>query len=305
MSFESSYQERSYQRQADTFKEHATGEKRELHAKTWLEKDTVDAWRHQRMHQVISPILSTDRKARWLTVGDGRYGREARFIIENGSDALASDICDILLKEATDSGYISEFKKENAESLSFRDNEFDYVFCKESYHHFPRPMVALYEMLRVARKGVCLIEPNDVNINNKYVAKFIRKILNFYKRRIRKPGVPRHAFEESGNYVFCISREEIEKVALGLDYKLVAFKGINDAYSTGVEYEKISENGPLQKKVKKSIRHNDFLCRLGLKDYGMLAAVILKHEPSEELIRRLADEGYQVVHIPKNPYCLE
>ena len=54
---------------------------------------------------------------------------------------LVTDISSNLLKEAKDIGYISKYKQENAESLSFQDDEFDYVFCKESYHHFPRPMM--------------------------------------------------------------------------------------------------------------------------------------------------------------------
>lgn len=55
----------------------------------------------------------------------------------------------------------SNYSVENAESLSFRDNEFEVAFCKEAYHHFPRPFLALYEMLRVASKAVVLAEPND------------------------------------------------------------------------------------------------------------------------------------------------
>ena len=67
----------------------------------------------------------------------------------------ATDIAEVLLKEAKEEGYIKAYSKENAESLSFADNEFDFVFCKESYHHFPRPMIALYEILRVVKRGLC------------------------------------------------------------------------------------------------------------------------------------------------------
>ena len=159
------FQEKSYERHSEHFKEYCTGGAKEKHAKTWFEKDTVDAWRHQRMYQILDPILKV-KSSKWLTVGDGRYGKDAKYIIDNGCEALATDISDALLQEAKNIGYINEFKKENSESLSFDDSKFDYVFCKESYHHFPRPMLALYEMLRVASKGVILIEPNDRYINN-------------------------------------------------------------------------------------------------------------------------------------------
>jgi hypothetical protein len=41
-----------------------------------------------------------------------------------------------------------------------------------------------------------------------------------------------------------ISRREIEKVALGTNYKMVAFKRFNDPYlAGGAEYAKLSEAG--------------------------------------------------------------
>lgn len=295
-----SFQEKSYQQHSEHFNEYSPGGKKEAHAKTWFEKDTVDAWRHQRMYQVLDPILIADPGAKWLTVGDGRYGKDAKYILEKGCDALASNISDVLLKEAKDLGYISEYKKENAESLSFQDSEFDYVFCKESYHHFPRPMIALYEMLRVASKGVLLIEPNDACINNKFSEILFRNLKNIIKLLLRrKIDIP---FEESGNFIFSISRREIEKVALGLNYKIIAFKGINDRYFAGVEYEKLSEKGPLQKKVRVLINIANFLCKLGFMDYGILAAIIFKKEPSKELVQQLTKEGYDIIHLPDNPY---
>lgn len=302
MSSKETFQEKSYRQHYEHFAEYSYGGKKEAHAKTWFEKDTVDAWRHQRMYQLLDPILIADPKARWLTVGDGRYGKDANYILGKGCDALSSDISDYLLKEAKDIGYISEYKKENAESLSFKDSEFDYVLCKESYHHFPRPMLALYEMLRVANKGVILIEPNDNYINNKISEILFKKLKNIIKYLLRKNITNRHSFEESGNYVFCISRREIEKVALGLNYRIVAFKGINDAYFVGVEYEKLSEQGPLQKKVRLLISIANNLCKIGVMDYGIIAAMIFKKEPSKELLQQLAKNSYEIIHLPDNPY---
>lgn len=301
MSRDGSFQEKSYRQHAQHFKQFSSGGKKELHAKTWFEKDTVDAWRHQRMYKVVDPILMSEINAKWLTVGDGRYGNDAKYILDKGCKAIASDISDSLLKEANDIGYIFEYKKENAESLSFKDSEFDYVLCKESYHHFPRPMIALYEMLRVADKAILIIEPNDYYINNKISEIICRKVKHVIKILLRIKS-DRHTFEDSGNYVFRIYRREIEKVALGLNYKMVAFKGINDAYLQGVEYEKISDNGPLQKKVKALINVENFLCKLGLMDYGIIAAIIFKREPSKELLQKLSEVGYEIIQLPENPH---
>lgn len=295
------FQKKSYKQHSEHFKEYTKDGEKAAHAKTWLEKDTVDAWRHQRMYQALDPILVTEPQATWLTVGDGRYGKDSKYITEKGCDALATDISEHLLKEAKDLGYITKYKVENAESLSFHDSAFDYVFCKESYHHFPRPMLALYEMLRVAKSGVLLIEPNDAYITNRYLEILFRSLKNTIKFIIGKKN-NKHSFEESGNYVFSISRREIEKVALGLNYNTVAFKGINDAYLSGVEYEKISAKGLLQKKVIGLISIRNFLCKIGLMDYGLLAAIIFKEEISKALLQQLIVEGYKIIRLPKNPH---
>lgn len=298
-----SFHEQSYELHERQFTAFAAGGCREGHARTWLEKETVDAWRHDRMYQSLGAILVADSKADWLTVGDGRYGNDAGFLLQQGCNAVASDISDLLLKEANEKGHIAEYKKENAEALSFRDDEFDYVLCKESYHHFPRPMLALYEMLRVAKKGVCLIEPNDAYVNPTWTTHLFGDARRAIKVLLRGR-TARHMFEESGNYVFSISRREIEKVAVGLNCEVVAFKGINDAYFDGVERERLSENGPLQKKVKRRIAIANLLCRLGLMDFGLLSAIIFKLAPSEEMLQCLSAQGYEVEKLPRNPHIL-
>ena len=304
MNSKRNFEEVSYERNSENFNECILGGKGANFSRTWLETDTVEAWRHQRMYQSIDPILKTEPEAKWLTVGDGRYGNDAKYILDKGCEALPTDISDYLLKEAKDAGYIPDYRKENAEFLTFKDSEFDYVFCKESYHHFPRPMKALYEMLRVARKGVVLIEPNDKYINNnnsKFTEKFFRNLKDILKTLIKR-NRNKHSFEEVGNYKYSISRREIEKVALGLNYKMVAFKGINDAYAKGVENEKLSVNGPLQKAIKKSISIKNLLVKIGFTDYYLLAAIIFKQEPSKNLLHNLSINGFKIVNLPGNPY---
>lgn len=54
-----------------------------------------------------------------------------------------------------------KWKYENAESLSFEDQSFDYVVIHAAIHHASSPHKVLTEMYRVARKGVLAIEPCD------------------------------------------------------------------------------------------------------------------------------------------------
>src|SRR5258708_23326757 len=301
MSAKQNFQNKSYNLHAENFKEFSKGSVKERLAKTWLEKDTVDAWRHARMYRNLDPILTDEPHAKWLTVGDGRYGRDAKYILDKGGHALPTDISETLLKEAKDADYIHDYSVENAESLSFGDSEFDYVLCKESYHHFPRPTIGLYEMLRVASKGVFLIEPNDIYAAYDLPKMVARSAKNMLKRLLGKKSA-NHVFEIAGNYVYTLSRREIEKVALGLNYKVVAFKGLNDTYLAGGEYEKLSDNGPLQRKVRNTLGLKDLLARLGFQDPGMLIAIIFKQTPSKNLCDSLAEEGFLIINLPENPY---
>lgn len=57
------------------------------------------------------------------------------------------------------------FRNENAECLDFDTRSFDLVYCKEGLHHLARPILGLYEMLRVCRRGAIFIEPNHTWLN--------------------------------------------------------------------------------------------------------------------------------------------
>ena len=129
----------------------------------------------------LKKIVEFDKNFKWLTVGDGRFGSDAMKLIEYGAtNVLCTDLDDYLIKYSAKKKEINNYKKENAENLTFSDNEFDFVLCKESYHHFPRPMLALTEMFRVAKIGVILIEPRDYYIDRPLFS-FVNKTVNLFK----------------------------------------------------------------------------------------------------------------------------
>ena len=270
-------------------------------AKTWLNPDTVGAWRQTRVYKSLDPLLGAYPEATWVTVGDGRYGRDANYIKEKGLKVLATNISDVLLKEAKEIGYIDAYSQENAENLSFSDREFDFVLCKEAYHHFPRPMIALYEMLRVAQKRIVLIEPTDEYWASSFSEVLLMNIKNLVKTILGKK-VVRHNYEEVGNYVYSISPREIEKVAVAMNFNAVAFKGINDYYQPGVEDEKATNNSKLFKKIKRKISFQNWQCRLKLKQYSSTTAIIFKEKLKSDIAEELRKQGYKVIFLPSNPY---
>ena len=283
-------------------------------AETWTREGTVDAWRHERMYRCLDPVLKSFPGARWMTVGDGRYGTDAHYLGQHGASAVATDISDTMLKRAHAEGYIRAFQKENAERLSFADDSFDFALCKEAYHHFPRPMLALYELLRVAKRGIAFVEPDETPIlmGGKHVAKMIVKELlirvglgRFFRERatgIIDTGA--NWYEDVGNFGFCISRREVERVALGLNLPHVAFKGMNDSYIEGVENEPATDDSALFKKIKSDIAALDRQSACGLSGgrpkllVGMIFKEALEAAPRAALVA----DGFDVVDLPRNPY---
>ena len=294
----------SYRAHERGYDAYSPGGEKAQRAAAWLTPGTVNHWRFERMYRLADPVLQAYPGASWLTVGDGRYGLDAQYLTAHGAKALPTDIAVSLLAEAKKQGRITAFNKENAESLSFADHSFDFVLCKESYHHFPRPMKALHEMLRVARCGVLLIEPNDHECPDTAAATLSRLIKNAIKRLLGRPANG-HRFEELGNYVYGISRREIEKVALGMGLPTVAFRGLNDFYLPGVESAEANEDNDLFRKVRAQIRKFDWLCRLGINQYGLLSALILKDGARPQLYSSLEAAGFDVVSLPRSPIFTE
>jgi ubiquinone/menaquinone biosynthesis C-methylase UbiE len=103
----------------------------------------------------------------------------------------------------------------------------DYVFCRESFHHFPRAYLGVYEMIRVAKKGVILIEPIDI-LSKVPLVLLIKNLCDLVSPTIiNKIWKNRFSWETVGNYVFKISEREIEKIAMGIGLPCIAFKEIN------------------------------------------------------------------------------
>lgn len=303
--------ETSYENQSRIFSD--TSDEAMRLAESWFDETTADYWRHRRMYEAVDCIADKG-STKWLTVGDGRWGLDSIRMKRLGvNDVLPTDICETLLVEAKSRGLIEAYSVENAEQLSFADNAFDYTFCKESYHHFPRPYIALYEMLRVSRKAVFLAEPNDdpvpasISVKNfmKYKVQDFMARLGMGKRPDfwGRPSFYQGGYEESGNFVYSVSRHEMEKVCKGLDMPQIVVKGINDYYIKGCEFEPADESrSQMFKEIKSEIAKKDEQCKSGKAIYAMVLLGLFK-EPMDALTRKTFNEhDFQVVDLQRNPY---
>lgn len=292
-----------YDRHADEFDACIADVDRKKIAESWFQQlDTLDAWRHQRMHSLVIPIVNTNPSATWLTVGDGRFGSDGNALLKYGARSVhCTDITDILLKIGSEKGFINEYSKQNAEDLNFVDNAFDYVYCKEAFHHFPRPYVALNEMFRVAKCAVILTEPRDSVIDLALLSPVFFLLKKFLGKKTK-----RHDFETVGNYIYTLSEREMEKFLLGMHYCFIGFCGINDAYQEGIEFVFLDSKSINDKiiiyKTKLKILMLNIFEKFKFKKSGLISVILFKERPSDLLIKNLKLFGWSIKELPKNPY---
>ncbi|MCE6992733.1 class I SAM-dependent methyltransferase [Dyadobacter sp. CY323] len=299
-----SSEKRSHEAHSEWYEvQYATKEAKDKAIELWeddQQRKTINYWIHQRMLDLANPFVTEPKS--WLTVGDG-YGFDANHFFKKGLEVTASDISGSFLPLSQSKGLFNQYAIENVEKLTFEDNSFDYVFCKEAYHHFPRPYLGVYEMLRVAREAVILVEPHDP-ISKMPLLLAMRNIFDrFDTSLLQKYWRNRYSFEEVGNYVFKLSEREMDKLANGMGLPAVAFKGINNNYyHPSYGKEKADDSSPAFRKIKKKLAFHDFLTRFSLMPSQVLCAVIFKKIPSQTVVNALKQEGFQVHIFPPNPY---
>ena len=260
----------------------------------YVRPHSIDAWRHRRMLESTLPLMKEFPDSHWLTIGDGKFGSDAAFLQSHGVDVVATSISSYTLEAAYSRGYIKKYAVENAEDIHLTDASIDFVLCKESLHHFPRPPVAFYEMLRVARKGIVLIEPIEGG------ARPLDLLKTSVKRLLRDGASDQ--FETSGNFIYRISIREATKMHLALGYRCLAWKGINDFWYPPFSSEAYDKLSPAMVGTRAGIAAQNLLARAGLLQYGLAALICFKEAPTSSLRAALRRDGFAVVDLPQNPY---
>jgi hypothetical protein len=252
------------------------------HVAEMVEVRTGGAWRQNRMMRVpLAFRLHPER--RWLTVGD--TGRDGMILIHNGMrNVVPSSLNGVVLAQLQAAGLIERFGVENAERMSWDDGGFDYVLCKQSLHHMQRPFVAIYEMLRVSRRAVVLIEPQD-------------------RRQPEQSVIPAAYYEPSGNYVHSISQGELAKLAIGANLPAIGFFEFNEAYTEDSEHAPATADSPAFRAMLAQLATRDDQAVRGERGYDRLTAVLFHEVPEPDLARALRDCGLIIHELPGNPYA--
>jgi SAM-dependent methyltransferase len=262
---------------------------------SFFNPDCINAWRHNRLRDSIIPLIDFYPNTKWITLGDGRFGSDAFYLQNKDLDVLATSISDETISVAHKLGYIHKYKKMNAEAILEEDNLFDFSFCKESYHHFPRPYIALYEMLRVSNRGVVLIEPQD---NKTRLFDYFKKMI---KTNLRKDS--NLNFElRGGNYIYRININELSKVMTAINLRYIAYKGLNDFYIPSLSGKSMKTLNKAKIITLLGIGIQNILCKLRLMDYGLATVILFKNDVSNELLKNLSKKGFHIRKLPINPY---
>ena len=269
------------------------------------EDNTVGAWRQHRMFDFVHCF--TDKNDTWLTLGDSR-GNDSNWLKKLGIEHVVASSLDVsLLEFGHEIGDVGEYLSINAENIMLDDNSFDYVLCKEALHHMPRPMLAIYEMLRIARKGIVFIEPQDRLIdwraaNNK---SFYREIIDdslvgskiSYKRCDDDQEIMTSYIDwwEDGafNYVYTFSKREIRKISLGTGLPSFATKCFNDHYNDEWCSQPATPDSDGFKKMKEQIELHDLACANIGKPYSYITGILFKQTPQPSVANHLKEIGYE------------
>jgi len=258
---------------------------------TWWDNTTANHWRHERFLEAPIRVLNTERlkAASWLAIGDGS-GHDTWILRSHGfKSILTTDIGVGTLERSLREGHITRYEQANAEKLQYQDDSFDVVLCKEALHHMQRPYSAIYEMIRVAREAVVIIEPQD-----KYID------LPCYG------GTYEPSYESVGNFVYGFSSAEMQKICFGLNLPGVATKNIVDVYVEGCEFHKADDNDPLFAAMKSKVSEAEAAARDGKLKWNYILTVIFKNFQGISEERRIKDAlksiGWSFLATNTNPF---
>ncbi len=258
---------------------------------TWWDNSTANHWRHERLLEAPLKVLCTERykSASWLAIGDGS-GHDTWILRSNGFDKiLTTDIGVGTLDQSLKDGRITRYEQANAEQLQYSDNSFDVVICKEALHHMQRPYAAIYEMIRVAKIAVIIIEPQDQYIDLPCLG-----------------GPIQPTYESVGNFVYGFSQIEMQKIGYGLNIGAVATKNIIDIYLAGCEFQKAAMDNPFFVDMKVRTETAEQAAREGKIKWNYLLTIMFKNMEADpqhkNTLNSLTENFWTVVHTNSNPH---
>ncbi|WP_184544619.1 class I SAM-dependent methyltransferase [Mucilaginibacter sp. FT3.2] len=255
--------------------------------------NSIAEWLQQLFFNSIEPLVK-NRPRKWLTVADA-YGFDARYIIANGSDALAINLNTDFLEVAKAEGFIPNYAAGDVEKLLFADDEFDYVLCKDHYHNLPGKDVALLEMLRVAKMGVVIIGAQHPVPDMPLVHHIITSGTNRLNQLITNPD----SFAGATSFAGQVPLSDFEKFAAQFNSPMIASKTTDPNFY----FDKtVADAAKDERFITINIRQEvvDLLIKSKTIPAQVLTNIIFKQYPDANVLKALEKDGYEVVNMIAN-----
>ena len=167
-------------------------------------------------------------------------------------------------------------------------------------------------MLRVAKKGVIFIDPQDQIIDwpVKKNELCYRELINdplldkkvSYKNINSGEEIINAAVDwwEDGpfNYVYTLSKREVRKISLGLGIPSYATKTLNDFFKQEWAEQQANKNSEGYLKTVEQIQLHDKICELTGKPSSYITGIFFKETPSMDVVEQLKSLGYDFTYTP-------
>jgi len=166
---------------------------------------------------------------------------------------------------------LKEIEYQNMENLKYPNNSFDYSVVHASLHHMSKPYLGLYEMYRVSRKGILVIESHD-NLIMKLLIKlhltenFENSSTKYRGLKINKNGVDGTSIP---NYIYRFTENELIKFSKSLD--------LNKSHKLYFDYYLSLDN--INKKIKNKFLNQIF--KFVIKNLSKIFFFIFKSQKNE------------------------
>lgn len=237
-----------------------------------------DTRRHHAMLDECYSILKCFQVNSCLSIGDSR-GRDAAYAKTHFKcHSIASDLNTSNLSKAVEDGFIDEAMDIDVESIPFPDSSIDLVIAKESFHHWPRPILGLYEMIRVSRLFTAIIEPYDCMLADP--SPYVEECQYH------------DSYEEVGNYKYQVSLREVIKIAWAMGLPAVIAKGFNDPYEPNQAFH----DWERRKQALDELGNNN------ARQFNLMTIILLK---DSSLIPSITSSNQRLYLRPPNPYIFD
>ena len=152
--------------------------------------------------------LIKDRESKILILAGGQ--RDKRVLMDLGSKNVTISNLDTRMNENEYKPYKWSFQ--DAENLTFNDEQFDYAIIHQALHHCKSPHRALLEMYRVSKKGVFSFEAREsflMKLAVKFNLTYQYETPAVFWNDMKHGGL---ANTEIPNFIYRWTEHEIEKV---------------------------------------------------------------------------------------------